>query len=119
MKLIVTADSKSADANVDPRLGRAKYFALCDTEDGSIEFLDNAQNLNAASGAGVQAASNIARAGADVIITGNCGPKAFKALTEAGIKIVVGAEGRIKDVVERFKEGKFDYAEDASVEGHW
>jgi predicted Fe-Mo cluster-binding NifX family protein len=119
MKIAITATDKTPDAEVDPRFGRARFFAIFDTDSDSIEYVDNKINLEAQSGAGVQAASNVVGTGAAVVITGNCGPKAFKTLSEGNVKIAIGATGSISEVIEKFKKGEFKYAESANVEGHW
>jgi predicted Fe-Mo cluster-binding NifX family protein len=80
---------------------------------------DNSQNLNAAQGAGIQAAATVSRLGATVLITGHCGPKAFRALMAAGIKIYTGATGTVSEAIAQFKAGKLSLADAADVEGHW
>ena len=59
MKIIITAQGNTLDSPVDPRLGRAQGFIVTDEKGEAFEYVDNAQNLNAASGAGIQAAQNI------------------------------------------------------------
>jgi len=49
----------------------------------SFEVIENTQNLDLPHGAGIQAAQNITQYNADMLLTGNCGPKAFKALEAA------------------------------------
>ena len=119
MKIAVTSTCEGLDAQMDPRFGRAKMFLVIDTETEAIEVVDNTQNLEAAQGAGIQAARIVADHGAEVVITGHCGPNAFRTLSAAGIKLVVGAEGTIGEAVERFKSGELKTAEGADVEGHW
>jgi predicted Fe-Mo cluster-binding NifX family protein len=46
----------------------------------------------------------ISEAGAEVVITGKCGPKAEQALTAAGIRIVSDVSGTVRDAVENFAE---------------
>jgi predicted Fe-Mo cluster-binding NifX family protein len=119
MKVIVTSSGKALDAPVDPRFGRAAYFILVDTETNAFEAHDNAQNLNAAQGAGIQAAEMVSRLGAEVVITGHCGPKAFRTLQAAGIKVVVGAQGTVANALEALKSSKLKPTEASDVEGHW
>jgi len=119
MKIALTSMGEGLDAQVDPRFGRAKVFLVIDTETEAIEVVDNTQNLEASQGAGIQAAQIVAETGAEVVITGHCGPNAFRTLTAAGIKLVVGAEGKIGEVVAKFKSGELKPAEGADVEGHW
>jgi predicted Fe-Mo cluster-binding NifX family protein len=119
MKVVVSSSGQSLDAPVDPRFGRAAFFIVVDTDTGACEAHDNAQNLNAAQGAGIQAAETVARLGAEAVITGHCGPKAFRALSAAGIKVVVGAEGSVNAAIEAFKSGTLAPTDAANAEGHW
>ena len=119
MKIAVTTSGKDLSAPLDSRFGRAPKFLIYDLDANSFEIIDNAQNLNAANGAGIQSAQNVASAGAQVLITGNCGPKAFRTLSAAGIKIIIGASGTVKEAAAKFQKGELAYATDANVEGHW
>ncbi len=119
MKVAVTSKGTSLDSQVDPRFGRAAYILIVDTETFEFEILDNAQNVNAFKGAGIQAASMVSDKGADVLITGYCGPNAFKALNAAGVKVASDADGTIKEAVEKFNAGRFSFSDSANVEGHW
>ncbi|HXK62500.1 MAG TPA: NifB/NifX family molybdenum-iron cluster-binding protein, partial [Acidobacteriota bacterium] len=90
MKIVVTSLGSTLDSPMDPRFGRAAKFVLFDDESQSFEVIENTQYLNAAQGAGLQAAEIVSRAGADCVLTGHCGPKALKALTAAGIRVYSG-----------------------------
>ncbi len=120
MKIAVSAQSNSLEGTVDPRFGRAAGFVLFDSESNNVEFVDNVQNLNAPQGAGIQAAQNVLNSGADVVISGHCGPKAFKVLTTAGTQIIVAPAGaQVKAAIDDFLAGKLQPADSADVEGHW
>jgi predicted Fe-Mo cluster-binding NifX family protein len=119
VKIAVTAQDGTLQAPVDPRFGRARCFVVVDTDTGDFEVVDNEQNLNAAQGAGIQAGRTIANAGAEVLITGHCGPKAFRTLSAAGIRVVVGAEGTVAEALQKFEDGDLPPAEGSDVEGHW
>jgi predicted Fe-Mo cluster-binding NifX family protein len=119
VKIAVTSTGKTPDSPVDPRFGRAAYFVLFDSDAGTFEAHDNAQNLNAPQGAGIQAGETVARLGAKALVTGHCGPKAFRVLKAAGIRVVVGAQGTAKEAMDRFLKGELKDAEDADVQGHW
>jgi predicted Fe-Mo cluster-binding NifX family protein len=119
MKVIVTAVGPTLDSPVDMRFGRAATLLLVDTETGAVEAHDNAQNLNAAQGAGIQAAETVSRLGAEAVLTGHCGPKAFRALQAAGIRVVVGARGTAREAVEQFTKGTLKAADAPDVAGHW
>jgi predicted Fe-Mo cluster-binding NifX family protein len=119
MKIAVSSTGPTVDHDLDARFGRAAQFLIIDLSTDEVVVLDNAQNLEAPQGAGIQAAKLVMDADAEVVITGHCGPKAFQTLRAAGIKVVVGAEGAVKDVVERFKAGRLEPADAPDVEGHW
>ncbi|MDD2998511.1 MAG: NifB/NifX family molybdenum-iron cluster-binding protein [Candidatus Riflebacteria bacterium] len=120
MKYVISVREQNIDALVDPRFGRAQMFALYDTETGQCTWHSNSQNLQAAQGAGIQSAQNVVNLGADAVITGHCGPKAFRVLTSAGVKIyTIAGQINIKDAIQQIESGKIKQAEGADVEGHW
>lgn len=119
MKIAVTSKGETLESSVDPRFGRAAKFILFDTETGRFESVDNDQNLNVPQGAGIQAAEMVSRLGAQYLITGHCGPKAFRTLQAVGIRIFTGAQGTVAEAIEQFKAGRLTPAESEDVEGHW
>lgn len=119
MKIAITSKGPDLDSEVDPRFGRAACILIVDTETLEFEVIDNAQNVNAFKGAGIHAAASISEKEAKVLLTGFCGPNAFTTLEAAGTKVVNDAKGSIKDAIQAFKDGKFTYADNANVDGHW
>lgn len=119
MKIIVTSSGKGMSDAMDPRFGRAKFFVLVDTDSNEVSAHDNTQNLNAAQGAGIQAAQNAADLGASAVISGNVGPKAFRTLNAAGMKVYLCNSGSVGDAVEKFKAGELQEVSEANVDGHW
>ncbi|MEW6443783.1 MAG: NifB/NifX family molybdenum-iron cluster-binding protein [bacterium] len=119
MKVAVSSTGTTLESAVDPRFGRARHFILFDTETGQVQAIDNVQSLNSAQGAGIQSAETLSRSGARWVITGHCGPKAFRTLQAAGVQVVVGFEGTVREAVERFQAGGLRPSQAADVEGHW
>lgn len=105
MKIAISATNERLDAQIDPRFGRCPYFVIVETETMKIEAIPNLSQ-NVPSGAGIQAAQTVASKGAKVVLTGNIGPNAFQALSSAGINVVTGVFGTVKEAVERFKSGQ-------------
>ncbi|WP_243120682.1 NifB/NifX family molybdenum-iron cluster-binding protein [Pelotomaculum sp. FP] len=119
LKIAVTSQGKTLESKVDPRFGRAGWFVVIDTNTGDYKAVSNEQNLNANQGAGIQAAEQVSRQEVSALITGNCGPKAFRTLMAAGIKVYYGTDGTVAEVLEQFKKGKLSKASDANVDSHW
>jgi predicted Fe-Mo cluster-binding NifX family protein len=118
MRICVSASANSLDASVDPRFGRCPYFIIVDSETMQFEVVPNPA-LGAIGGAGIQAAQIIASKGAKVVITGNVGPNAFQALSAAGIKIIIGAYGTVREVVEKYRRGELKETNSPTVGGHF
>lgn len=119
MKIAVSAKGKELASEIDPRFGRAAFFVIVDSETLDFEAIENTQNLNLPQGAGIQSSKTVAGTGAEIVVTGNCGPKAFTALSSAGIRIAIGCTGRVIDAVQQCKNGLLTFADEANVKGHW
>ncbi len=77
MKIAVTTSGENLAAPLDRRFGRAARFLVYDTDSKKFAIIDNTQNLNAAQGA-VSRRLKCGCSGANAVITGHCGPKAFR-----------------------------------------
>lgn len=119
MKIAITATGREMSSSVDPRFGRARYFIVVDTDTNEAAAHDNTQNLNAAQGAGIQAGETAARLGAAAVVTGNVGPKAFRTLNAAGVKVYLCGQVSVAEAVRMFKTGGLKETTAANVEGHW
>jgi len=118
MKVAVSSSGRNLKSAVDPRFGRCPYFVIIDTETMSFEAVANA-GVGAAHGAGIQAAQLVASRGVGVVLTGNMGPNAFSALAAAGVKVMTGAAGTVRDAVESFKRGELSASSRPTVGGHF
>jgi len=105
MKIAISARGQNLEAQIDPRFGRAPYFLLVDMDTMECQVVPNQASGHAPQGAGIQAASLIARHHPVAVLTGNCGPNAFKVLKTAGIPVVVGVTGGVRDAVQSFRAG--------------
>ncbi len=94
-------------------------FLFVDTDTGETESVDNSSGANATQGAGIQAAETVSRLGAECLLTGHCGPKAFRTLKAAGIKVYTGAYGTIAEAIEQLKSGELHLSSGPDVGGHW
>ncbi len=119
MKIAVTSKGMNLDSDVDPRFGRAAYILIVDSDTFDVEVLDNKENVNAFKGAGIQAASMISQKGADVLLTGYCGPNAFKTLKAAKISVANDAAGTVRNAAKAYLDGKLPLSDEPNVEGQW
>jgi predicted Fe-Mo cluster-binding NifX family protein len=119
VKIAFTTSGNDLSAPLDSRFGRAPKFLIYDLDNETFEVIDNQQNLNAAQGAGIKSAETVARLGAKCLVTGHCGPKAFRVLSVARIKIFNTDSSTIAEALKQFRSGKLIEAKSADVEGHW
>ena len=119
MKLAVTSTGQDLDSPVDPRFGRAAYVLIVDADTMAFEVVDNAENINAFKGAGIQAATMISDKQADVLLTGFCGPNAFKTLEAAGIQVAGDVSGTVREAVAKFVDGNIKLTSAPNTQGHW
>ena len=117
MKVAVTSRGTTLDDQVDPRFGRCAHFVIVETDDMSSEAIENS-NAALGGGAGIQSAQRVAEKDANVVLTGNCGPNAFRTLEAAGIEVVVGVSGTVREVTERYAAGNLSATAGPSVESH-
>ena len=119
MKIAVTAQGNELSSKVDTRFGRAKWIIVFDTETEEFKAHNNIMNLNAAQGAGIQAGRNVIESGAEVVITGNTGPNAFKTLNAGNVKVYLTGDQTVQEAIEAFRADKLQQAQQPNVEGHW
>jgi len=90
--------------------GRCVNFTIVEVggkKTKKIKKTEVVANASAAArgGAGIQAAQLAVDKGIEVVIGGNFGPNAFRVLIAGGVD-VVQAQGKVKEVVEKYLEGE-------------
>ncbi len=119
MRLAITAAGPELSSPIDQRFGRARYLLVVDTPERTVLAIDNQAGIDAAQGAGIQAAQSVVDNEATVLITGHCGPKAYRALKAAGVAVYLTPEGTVDDAINRFEADELKLAPAADVDGHW
>jgi predicted Fe-Mo cluster-binding NifX family protein len=114
MKICVTSQGDNLDSELDPRFGRCKYFLFVDTDTLEFEATQN-PNLEAMGGAGIQSGQLVAGRQVKAVLTGNVGPNAFQTLQAAGIDIITGVSGTVKEAIEKYKKGDVKPTQSPSV----
>lgn len=118
MKIAVTSTGPTLDDNVEARFGRCPYFLIIDTDTMQLEAIEN-PNIALGGGAGIQSAQLMSEKGVMTVLTGNCGPNAFNVFGQAGIQVIVGISGPVRNAVEQFKTGSLSSASAPNVASHF
>jgi len=118
VKIVIPAvENGDFETEIHENFGRADYFAVVNSENNEIEFVENTAAAQS-SGAGVGAAQLCADQKADATAAYHFGPKAYKALKAAGIEVLDLTEQKlIKDAYNDYQAGKLAEAE-AGPGGH-
>lgn len=117
MKIAATSNSRSLDDVIEPRFGRCHYYLIVETDTLDFEAIEN-PSISLVGGAGIQSAQLMADKGVTNVLTGNCGPNAYQTLNAAGINIIVGCSGIIREVIQQFKEGNLTGATQPNAQAH-
>jgi predicted Fe-Mo cluster-binding NifX family protein len=119
MKVAITAKGANLGCRMEPRFGRAEHLLIVDTMTGMCDTHDNSRNAEAVSGAGVHAAKMVADWGADALLTGHVGPKAFQVLDAAGVDVYFAASGTAQDALRAFESGQLAALARPDVSSRW
>jgi len=114
MKICVTSGGNTLDSGVDPRFGRCPYFIFVETNNLKFEAVQN-PNVEAMGGAGVQSGQFVAERQVKAVLTGNVGPNAFQTLQAAGMDVVTGVSGSVKEAIEKYNKGELKSTQGPSV----
>lgn len=118
MKIAISSSGQTLDDSVDARFGRCAYFLVIDPDTLEFEPIQN-PNIALGHGAGIQSAQLLANKGVTVVLTGNCGPNAFQIFAAAGIQVITGVAGQVREAVRMYKSGAMVGASGPNVQGHF
>jgi len=118
MKIAVSSSGPTLDDSVEARFGRCAYFLVIDPDTLEFEPIQN-PNIALGHGAGIQSAQLLANKGVTVVLTGNCGPNAFQTFGAAGIQVITGVSGQVREAIRMYKSGGMTSASGPNVQGHF
>lgn len=100
MKVAITSQGNDQKALIDARFGRCSYFAVFDTANSVLEFIEN-PNKEVDEGAGPASVNFLAKMGVGKIVSGEFGFKIKSLLNDLNIQmIIMKEENTIQEIVE-------------------
>jgi predicted Fe-Mo cluster-binding NifX family protein len=97
--------NEGMNVNVSEHFGHAPFFAFVEVENGkitSVEFNDNPFEGNHSQGS---VPNFVIQSGANVLIAGSMGQRAYEIFVENGIDVYPYAEGTLKEAVASYLSG--------------
>jgi len=108
MKICITAQGATPDANVEERFGRAPYFIFMDSATESFEAVAN-PFADGAGGVGPKAAQVILDHKAAALISGLLGGNAKAVLESAGVAMYAyRSSGSVRDALDAFRNNTLE-----------
>lgn len=119
MKVAIPVEIKSQTGNVCPSFGRAPFYLVFNSEDGSINYIENTAAA-ASGGAGIKAAQLLADASIDAVATPRCGTNAAEVLEGANVKIYRTSGDDLKENMDKISENGLEILNNfhAGFHGH-
>ena len=111
MKVAVASKGEEMENEVSEVFGRSPYFIFAEVEGKEIkktEVIEN-KSLEQRGGVGISAAKLVAENGAEAVITGNIGPRAFSVLKQFNIEVYSKGKCKsVKEALEEFIDGRLE-----------
>ena len=98
MKIAITSEGNTLNAQIDSRFGRCSYFAIYDTETKQTEFLENPAK-EASGGAGPAAVQFVAKQGVRKIVAGEFGGKTVPLFQSLNIEMINESGKTIEQII--------------------
>ncbi len=105
MKIVITASGKEQNSLTSQQFGRCPYFAFYNDQSKEWSFEANPA-AEEPSGAGIKAAQHILDKKAEVLLSGEIGPKAWQVLGSSQVKVYQVPDISLKEALNTYKEGK-------------
>ena len=108
MKVAVAASENGFEGDIAGHFGNATHFVVAEIENNEIKSTELLENPHAGEHVPGALPKFVKESGAEVIIVCGIGPMAIKYFSDYGIKLVMGVEGKVKDILEQFAAGKLE-----------
>jgi len=102
MKIAVSSDGSTLNANVSNRFNTARYLLIIDVDTSDYEAIPNPFTTGQ-QGAGIQTIVLAVSRGAKAVVTGYANPAIVNQFKSSGIEVLTGKTGTVREVVEHYK----------------
>ena len=109
---IPSLGNRGLDEDIGEHFGRVPTYTLVDTETNEIKIIDNVSEHMGGQGYPPEI---IAKTGAEVLVCSGLGRRAVMMFEELGIMVYVGAQGKVKDAIQLWKDNRLEPATDENA----
>jgi predicted Fe-Mo cluster-binding NifX family protein len=103
MKIAVSTDNNSMDANISSKFTTSPFFAIIDEKTLECKFVSNEGIQGARSSAGMKAVRQLNEEGVNLILTGNMKANLYTTFRQVGIQVYMNVTGTLADIIKELK----------------
>jgi len=115
-RMAVTSKGDGLDGEIAP-MARSSFFIIFEGSPENSMVMENLVKKGGSESA-IKSAAELAKQKVDIVITGTIGPRAFKQLESAGVKVHAGCEGKVSDILEKCLKSKLPVCKKATYGGY-
>lgn len=115
-RMAVTSKGDGLDGEIAP-MARSNFFIIFEGSPDNRMVMENLVRKGGSESA-IKTAAELAKQKVDIVITGTIGPRAFKQLESAGVKVHAGCEGTVSEILEKCLKGKLPICKKATYGGY-
>lgn len=115
-RMAVTSTGDDLDSRIAP-MARSSFFIIFEGSPENRMVMENLVRKGGSESA-IKTAAELAKQKVDIVITGTIGPRAFKELEAAGVKVHAGCEGKVSEALEKCLKGKLPICKKATYGGY-
>jgi|GEM_PF-1478388 len=115
-RMAVTSKGDDLDGEIAP-MARSSFFIIFEGTPDNRLVMENLVKKGGSESA-IRSAAELTKQNVDIVITGTIGPRAFKQLESAGVKVHAGCEGKVSDILEKCLKGKLPVCKKATYGGY-
>ncbi len=104
MKIAVPSTLPTLDAHMGTRFCRNKYLLIIELETMEYEVMMNPVMALSGPAAGKLFAQQLLQENVRIVLSNHCNSSILKFLGSAGIQVIVGMSGSVRNAVKEFKE---------------